>query len=348
MPLSYPSEGDNYRAWMETQTDEGGAVTLVDPAAIPVTANKTYYAVCASTQVEVPVANTYTVIYDLGEHGTSWNSLSETVEENGTVASLPEVTADDGYTFLGWAEEAGSTELVNPAEVFITADKIFYAVYEEQAELPEPDEYGSHRAYASGVNRMEFHPDEAITRGDVAAMLARMMEYDSSEEYDTSSLSDVEDHWARNAIGFCVQEGLLGGYADGTFLPDNTMSRQEFAVILSRLVGVRHCEGDLPFTDAGEIKNWSKDAIYTAYTFGLMSGYTDGTFRPTRSVTRAEATKVFNVFLGYNVDRNSILNYSARWIDVSPSHWAYYDIMEASVDHDWYEINGVEFWTGEE
>ena len=304
-----------------------------------------YHDAAGTTVPTAPPVQKYTVTYVLGDHGTTWASLNEEVEAGKAPVSVPYVSANEGYTFIGWSETADGTYHVDPASFTVNGNKTYYAVYEE---VEVQYEIKSHTAYASGVNRSEFHPDEAVARGDVAYMLANMMGYDSSVEYDTSGLSDVEGHWARNAIGYCVEEGLLSGYTDGTFLPDGTMTRQEFAVILSRLVGLETAEGDLPFTDAGEIKNWAKDAIYTAYTSGLMSGYTDGSFQPTRTVTRAEAVKVFNSYLGREVDRDSILAAPARWTDVSVTHWAYCDIMEATVDHDWYGLDATEFWTVEE
>ena len=304
-----------------------------------------YHDAAGTTVPTAPPVQKYTVTYVLGDHGTTWASLNEEVEAGKAPVSVPYVSANEGYTFIGWSETADGTYHVDPASFTVNGNKTYYAVYEE---VEAQYEIKSHTAYASGVNRSEFHPDEAVARGDVAYMLANMMGYDSSVEYDTSGLSDVEGHWARNAIGYCVEEGLLSGYTDGTFLPDGTMTRQEFAVILSRLVGLETAEGDLPFTDAGEIKNWAKDAIYTAYTSGLMSGYTDGSFQPTRTVTRAEAVKVFNSYLGREVDQDSILAAPARWTDVSVTHWAYCDIMEATVDHDWYGLDATEFWTVEE
>ena len=80
----------------------------------------------------------------------------------------------------------------------------------------------------------------------------------------------------------------------------------------------------------------------------MMGGYDDGSFQPTRPVTRAETVKTFNNYLGRVFDPDSILANPARWNDVSPNHWAYYDIMEATMEHDWYELDGIEFWTTED
>ena len=80
------------------------------------------------------------------------------------------------------------------------------------------------------------------------------------------------------------------------------------------------------------IAPWALDGVYTAYVHGWINGYEDGTFLPEKVMTRAETVKIFNAYLGRsaNVEEiNATTGYTV-WNDVPATHWAYYEIVEAS------------------
>jgi parallel beta-helix repeat protein len=81
--------------------------------------------------------------------------------------------------------------------------------------------------------------------------------------------------------------GFISGYPDGTFRPDNPISRQEAAVIVARLLGLEGSGGQ--FADHQDIAPWAREAVAAVRAAGIMGGYPDGTFRPQNSLTRAEA-----------------------------------------------------------
>ena len=201
---------------------------------------------------------------------------------------------------------------------------------EEPTEPLPPVEYTRY-SYINGYTDNTFRPDAAFTRAAVATVLANLMGYDPELDYDGGTFTDLEGHWAAKAIGFCASEGLMSGYTDDTFRPDNAISRQEFAMVLTRLTGETE-SGDLPFTDAGDIAPWAADSVYTVYNRGWISGYDDGAFLPQRDVTRAEAVKMLNGYLDRAADRDYIESQSGYtvWADVPETHWAYYEIIEAS------------------
>ena len=104
--------------------------------------------------------------------------------------------------------------------------------------------------------------------------------------------------------------------------------------------------GENIFSDVSE-SAWYYSHVIRAIQYGWINGYADGTFRPDATVTRAEVTAITNRLLGRSADityinqhRDSLRQFS----DLSISHWAYYDIMEATNAHNHSRQNGAEHW----
>ena len=343
MPAAIATEGHLFHGWSLTI---GGEV--VDPTTIIVTEDLTFYAVCEEKSAE---PKTFIVTFVSGEQGDLTGDTMMAVEEGSFLTDLPTVTVREGYEFLGWALAEGG-QAVDPLQLNILEDTLFYALYEEQAQTqPEtPDTFYIVKAYIDGYEDGTFRPKEHITRAVVAGMIARAYgsDFDESRDYDLSAVSDISpDHPAAKAIGYCLEKGYFSGYPDGTFAPDGTMTRQEFAVVIAKLAGVQENQG-LPFTDADSINKWARDYVYTVYVNGWITGYNDGTFKPKNLITRAEAVKIFNAFLGRSTTKESfdyVTEFDHVWSDFSAKNWAYPDIMEATNDHFYYlNEDGVAIW----
>ncbi|RTE09831.1 cadherin-like beta sandwich domain-containing protein [Paenibacillus whitsoniae] len=80
-----------------------------------------------------------------------------------------------------------------------------------------------------------FRPDDAITRGEMASIAARMLQAAAAASSSSVAYSDTQEHWAFEAIRLASQAGILQGYDDGTFLPDNKLNRAEAVKVLNRL-----------------------------------------------------------------------------------------------------------------
>lgn len=279
------------------------------------------------------------VDYALGLEGVSEDVTAEKVKLGNKPDEIPGVTGLNGAKFLGWSltdpatlKEGEKPKLVDPATVEIKEDTTFYAVYETTT-APE----GDHKHYVKGYPNGNFGPGDNITRAEVAAIVARacLEDYHEGSDYGSGGYSDVEGHWARSAIAYCTRADVFKGYDDGTFKPDQPITRQEFALVFARMVGLETA-GEVPFTDMGEAGSWALDGIYTAYSKGWVDGYTDGTFKPWNNIQRAEAVKIVNRYLNRGVDAQGIqtaFDQIKQWPDVPESYWAYYEIIEAANDH---------------
>lgn len=105
-----------------------------------------------------------------------------------------------------------------------------------------------------------------------------------------SAFSDVTGHWAETDIKEVAAQGLLSGYTDGRFRPENRVTRAEFVTMLMRTLETEPMSGIQPavFTDLHAIPAWAQPAVKAAAADGLVSGYADGSFRPNDTIRRAE------------------------------------------------------------
>jgi len=139
--------------------------------------------------------------------------------------------------------------------------------------------------------------------------------------------TDVEGCWAEEAISALVDEGIIAGYPDGTFKPENPVTRAEFSKMVARAFRVR-AAGEPTFSDIKD--NWAKAYIAALTEAGIVSGFPDGTFRPWKDITRAEMTEILirGIKLGDKMD--SLKQPEASFIDVSQDHWAFRSIEIAN------------------
>ena len=259
---------------------------------------------------------------------------------NGTYTLL-EKSAPKGYV------ASDETYTLTVSDSRITMNGKDYApvtfVNRKAAELNRTD----HLAFLSGYANGTFEPDRNMTRAEVTTMFARLLaEKMSADQTYSNTFSDVaKSHWAANYIGYMQQFGIITGYADGSFRPDASVTRAEFAAIASRFETLT--EGTKSFSDVPS-SHWAAKYINFAATRGWVNGYADGTFRPNNSITRAEVAAVTCRLLERNADQSYIRSHLSElrvFTDVSESHWAYWYTMEAANGHDYTKSGSSETWS---
>ncbi len=191
-----------------------------------------------------------------------------------------------------------------------------------------------HKAYIFGYEDSTFRPEGNMTRAEAAAMLARLQGLDLSNSARPNYI-DVRSGWYNAVINAVVNAGYMKGYPDGTFRPNDKITRAEFTQMIKAIDKAN--TGMAPFADVKG--HWAEAAINQAYANGRINGYPDGTFRPNNHITRAEAVTVFNKLYDRSVGLTGlrdVLTGIVPFNDVNVSHWAYYDIIEASNTHTFY------------
>lgn len=194
-----------------------------------------------------------------------------------------------------------------------------------------------HIAYIQGDDLGNFNPEMPITRAEVATIFSRITIKKMDVDYpEAPSFSDVSaDDWYASAIAFMEKAGIVNGYEDGTFRPNNYITRAEFAAIASRYDRLADVTG-LDFTDV-TADHWAYKNIYSAVEKGWVKGYEDGTFRPDENIKRTETVTVVNRMLGRNAEeefKDADLSGLIMFPDNLSTHWAYYEVIESSNTHD--------------
>lgn len=138
-----------------------------------------------------------------------------------------------------------------------------------------------------GYDHHLFRPDHTITRAEAVRVITQAFKLTDMTERIT--FSDVSsNHWTYDDIAIAAAQGIINGYPDGSFRPDETTSRVEMAVMIGnalQLKGMR--TGERPFTDV-HTNHWASELLTTMKSDGWVTGYPDGSYKPSQSATRAE------------------------------------------------------------
>ena len=177
-------------------------------------------------------------------------------------------------------------------------------------------------------------PEGKITRAEVATIYFRMLTDESRTKFwsQSSGYSDVKTgDWFNNAVSTLSNAGIIAGYEDGSFRPNGYITRAEFATIAARFFDVTYNGKDL-FPDISG--HWAKEYINQAANKGFVNGYEDGTFKPDRNITRAEAVTLVNRTLDRHPDKNHFTKDMLVWPDnMDQTKWYYADMQEATNSH---------------
>ena len=200
-----------------------------------------------------------------------------------------------------------------------------------------------HIAYLGGYGNGKFGPTDCMTRAQAAQMFYNLL---LNKNVDiTVKFTDVPaDAWYGNAVHTLASLGIIKGIGNDQFAPNRTITRAEFAVIAMRFANLSATVTN-PFTDIAS-NDWYYNAVTSAVSYGWITGYSDGTFRPYATITRAEVATIVNRMLARTADRDFVDSSAVtRFDDVPNTYWAYYSIAEATNAHTHtIDNDGVESW----
>ena len=199
-----------------------------------------------------------------------------------------------------------------------------------------------HKAYIFGYSDGTFRPDNDMSRAEAAAIFARLIAEEKDETVSgKATFSDVASNsWCNKYIGYLEKYDIIKGYSDGTFRPDEPVTRAEFVTMAVRYYDlfndVTKSSYTVNYTDLNK-SYWAYADIAFAKHIGWLNGYADGTFKGDNNITRAEVVTVTNHATGRTPDEDYInknISTLNKFTDLkNNSHWGYYDIIESANNH---------------
>ena len=276
-------------------------------------------------------ASSYTVKFDTNGAG---EIKSQSVKRNGTVTE-PATPEKDGYTFEGWfTDKALSTAY--DFETKVTKAFTLYAKWKNTEKGPggHSDEcrgtaadhcpslafkdldvrawyhldvdYVLNNDIMKGTDTDEFSPDGELTRAMLVAILYRTEE--EPEATGASTFEDVEaGAYYENAVSWAQDNGIVKGYSDTEFRPDETIVREQIAAIMHRYAqykGYDVSAGEktslLAYRDAQMVSEYAIPSVQYAVGSGLLKGNTQTTLDPQGDATRAEFAAILHRFVNAN------------------------------------------------
>jgi len=319
--------------------------------ATPVTENITFL---ATWKADTPQPGTkYTVTY----YGN--NNTGGTVPVDSKQYSSGDTVKVEGrntlyrtnYTFKGWSTTKNATRVEYTAgDTFkITANTTLYAQWEKDSdssgggwtwggsststssEKLKVEETLTHTAYLNGYPDNTIRPQGSITRAEVAAIFARLKVGEANITSGSTNYSDVNSSdWYTKYVAFVTDNKIMEGYEDGSFRPNDKITRAEFTTVVARYNSL----ADKTSTFEDVIGHWAAGYIGSVTNKGWINGYPDGTFKPEKDISREEVVTMANKMLDRKVDIDGLNNLDIKnFKDLDNSSWSYFDIVEASNSH---------------
>ncbi|MDD6064850.1 MAG: S-layer homology domain-containing protein [Clostridiales bacterium] len=299
----------------------------------------------------------YAVTYDLNGGSAAENAdYDETIVVSGHNTFIQPAPDKQNDRFAGWKADDGT--LYQPGEaVVVTAPLHLTAQWTSDSDndafasaLPVAAitllglDTDDHIAYVYGYPDGTVRPNGTITRAEVTTIFYRLLTSARRDEIFTSenSFRDVDSSmWYNKAASSMAAGGYIQGYADGTFGANKPITRAEFVCLAARFA--TKTTGFASYTDVDN-GHWAARSIAICASNGWVQGYEDGTFRPDQPITRAEAMTIINRMLGRGVSKGYVCKGAARFTDNDPGSWYYYEILEATNDHEYRNARPFEQW----
>lgn len=295
----------------------------------------------------------YTITAEAGDGGSISPSgrVSVTAGANRTFT----ITADDGYEIADVIVDDESVGAVSSYTFKnVRANHTIKVIFKEEVGVADPDDTGvsswlntdDHTAYLSGYPNNLFGANNNMTRAEVAQMFYNLLL--DKDVAITVAFDDVAaDAWYADAVNTLASLGMIEGVGNNLFEPERSITRAEFTTIAMRFTnGILEGENIFPDVNPGD---WFYDYVVGSIQYGWINGYPDGTFGPNNTITRAEVTAIVNRMLGRSADEDYVDSHTTdlrQFTDLADTHWAYYDIMEATNTHDYSKSGSAETWRG--
>jgi hypothetical protein len=118
-----------------------------------------------------------------------------------------------------------------------------------------------------------------------------------------SNLKDINDHWAKTEILNMEEKGNINGYPDGSFKPDNKITRAEFTKLVNKTLGLTTSDTSINYSDVSQT-DWFYQDVLIGNTYSYIKGFPDNSFKPNEFITREQAAVVISRVLNMNTNES--------------------------------------------
>jgi hypothetical protein len=234
---------------------------------------------------------------------TSVGNLANKLDAGGSIqsgsftATLGRLTAGTAYYFKAYATNSEGTSYgsvlsfttasptVAPAPPAVPGFSDVPADFWGYAAITTMSGQGFIAGYPDGT----FRPDSTITRAEFSVVVVKAFKLPVQ---GGKVFSDTSSHWAKDYISTAYASGIIRGYDEDRFGPDDPITREQMTVMIANAARLLDKADISTFTDYGQISPWARDSVAEAVRNGSVKGYPDGAFRPQGHATRAEAVTV--------------------------------------------------------
>lgn len=296
--------GFTFNGW-NTKADGSGINYMVNTKFIINASDVTLYALWK--------VNRYTLSFE--SNGGS-DVADQNISYNGTTTE-PIAPTKLGYTFGGWFKEATLKNSWDFTKDTVIGNTTLYAKWIEinssggsGGHIPTPE---------TNPNPIPKPTPEIPVKPEIPTEPEIPV-----QPIPTITFSDISTHWAKEMIEYIAPRGIINGYPDGTFRPDESIQRQHVAIIFTRAFELVPRREAIPFNDVAPSHPYYEE-IMKLQQAKIIDG-SNGSFHPSESLTRAQMAKIIVLAFGLTPEGTS------HFEDVSTTHWAH-DYIATLEDH---------------
>jgi len=263
------------------------------------------YAVLTFKSKSGAAAGSYPLTFKAGSSSIGQMNTAGTYPEDFDMAS---VVLNEGTIIIPGASQTNSQSVSSTASSSTpvasqssteTVSASSSAATPQAAESGPVNSNNPTAAGSSAVTPRAAEPGLVITNNPTVAGIA-----------NAKMLNDIGRHWAQNYIQSLVALGILNGYPDASFKPDKTISRAEFANIITAALKLPDTETQTAFKDWGNTAAWARSGIASAAKAGIINGFADGTFQPDQAISRSQIAVIIIKALQKEVSIRGQTNFS--------------------------------------
>jgi hypothetical protein len=220
-------------------------------------------------------------VYWLNEQANKWTKLDSQQVDKSAYTATGSVNHFTKFAVLATNVQPVEPNKPKPSAVELTDIKGHWA---EQS-IKDLIQLGAINGYPDKT----FKPNNNITRAEFVSIVINAFGIPAK---DGKVFTDTTKHWAKSAITTAAANGIISGYSDKIFGPNENITREQMAQIIVNVTKMKPTSDAKVYKDSSQISSWAKAAVKAATSSGVLGGYKDGTLKPKGNTTRAEAVSV--------------------------------------------------------